>query len=71
VDGSRQPFHLGGADRDAGIRPIGWVDDYRKVVYKDPEGMSSKEKYFWQSLIGLIAAFYLAFSVSIAKQCAR
>jgi phospho-N-acetylmuramoyl-pentapeptide-transferase len=26
--------------------------------------MSSKEKYFWQSLIGLVAALYLAFSVS-------
>ena len=47
-----------------GYGAIGWVDDYRKVVYKNPEGMSSREKYFWQSLIGLIAAVYLAFSVS-------
>ena len=47
-----------------GYGAIGWVDDYRKVVYKDPEGMRSKEKYFWQSLIGIIAAVYLAFSVS-------
>ncbi|PXX44006.1 phospho-N-acetylmuramoyl-pentapeptide-transferase [Undibacterium pigrum] len=47
-----------------GFGAVGWVDDYRKVVYKDPEGMRSREKYFWQSLIGLIAAFYLAFSVS-------
>lgn len=47
-----------------GYGAIGWVDDYRKVVYKDPEGMRSREKYFWQSLIGLAAAFYLAFSVS-------
>jgi phospho-N-acetylmuramoyl-pentapeptide-transferase len=47
-----------------GFGAIGWVDDYRKVVYKDPKGMPSKEKYFWQSLIGLGAAFYLAFSVS-------
>jgi phospho-N-acetylmuramoyl-pentapeptide-transferase len=47
-----------------GYGAIGWVDDYRKVVYKNPEGMSSKEKYFWQSLIGLAAALYLAFSVS-------
>ena len=36
-----------------GFGAIGWVDDYRKVVYKDPKGMASKEKYFWQSLIGL------------------
>jgi len=47
-----------------GYGAVGWVDDYRKVVYKDPEGMRSREKYFWQSLVGLIAAFYLAFSVS-------
>lgn len=47
-----------------GYGAIGWVDDYRKVVYKNPEGMSSKEKYFWQSLIGIAAAVYLAFSVS-------
>ncbi|MCL1886329.1 MAG: phospho-N-acetylmuramoyl-pentapeptide-transferase [Betaproteobacteria bacterium] len=47
-----------------GYGAIGWVDDYRKVVYKNPKGMSSKEKYFWQSLIGILAAVYLAFSVS-------
>ena len=47
-----------------GFGAVGWVDDYRKVVYKDPNGMSSREKYFWQSLIGVIAALYLAFSVS-------
>lgn len=47
-----------------GFGAIGWVDDWRKVVNKDPEGMPSREKYFWQSLIGLLAALYLAFSVS-------
>ncbi|MDB5822651.1 MAG: phospho-N-acetylmuramoyl-pentapeptide-transferase [Herminiimonas sp.] len=47
-----------------GFGAIGWVDDYRKVVYKDPKGMASREKYFWQSVIGLAAAVYLAFSVS-------
>ena len=47
-----------------GFGAIGWVDDYRKVVYKDPNGMRSGEKYFWQSLIGVLAALYLAFSVS-------
>ena len=47
-----------------GFGAIGWVDDWRKVVKKNPEGMSSKEKYFWQSVIGLVAALYLAFSVS-------
>jgi len=47
-----------------GFGAIGWVDDWRKVVQKNPEGMRSGEKYFWQSVIGLIAALYLAFSVS-------
>ncbi|MBX3622825.1 MAG: phospho-N-acetylmuramoyl-pentapeptide-transferase [Rhizobacter sp.] len=47
-----------------GFGAIGWSDDWRKVVQKNPEGMPSREKYFWQSLIGLVAAVYLAFSVS-------
>lgn len=47
-----------------GFGAVGWVDDWRKVVDKNPEGMRSREKFFWQSLIGLVAAIYLAFSVS-------
>lgn len=47
-----------------GFGAVGWVDDWRKVVDKNPEGMRSREKFFWQSLIGLFAALYLAFSVS-------
>ena len=47
-----------------GFGAIGWVDDWRKVVRKDPEGMRSREKYMWQSLIGFVAALYLVFSIS-------
>jgi phospho-N-acetylmuramoyl-pentapeptide-transferase len=47
-----------------GFGAIGWADDWRKVVHKDPEGMRSREKYFWQSLIGLVAALSLVFSIS-------
>jgi phospho-N-acetylmuramoyl-pentapeptide-transferase len=47
-----------------GFGAIGWVDDWRKVVRKDPEGMPSGEKYLWQSIIGLVAALYLVFSIS-------
>ncbi len=47
-----------------GFGAIGWVDDWRKVVNKDPEGMPSREKYMWQSIIGLLAALYLVFSIS-------
>lgn len=47
-----------------GFGGIGWADDWRKVVRKDPEGMASREKYLWQSGIGLLAALYLVFSIS-------
>lgn len=47
-----------------GFGAIGWADDWRKVVHKDPEGMRSREKYLWQSAIGLTAALYLVFSIS-------
>ena len=43
---------------------IGWTDDWRKVVDKNPEGRRSREKYFWQSVVGLLAALYLVFSIS-------
>ena len=47
-----------------GFGAIGWADDWRKVVKKDPNGMRSREKYMWQSIIGLLAALYLVFSIS-------
>lgn len=47
-----------------GLGAVGWVDDYRKVVHHNPEGMKSREKYFWQSLIALTASVYLAFAVA-------
>jgi phospho-N-acetylmuramoyl-pentapeptide-transferase len=47
-----------------GFGAIGWIDDYRKVVKNNPKGLSPKAKFFWQSLIGLVAAVYLAFAVS-------
>ena len=47
-----------------GFGAIGWIDDYRKVVHNNPKGLSVRAKLFWQSVIALIAAVYLAFSVS-------
>jgi phospho-N-acetylmuramoyl-pentapeptide-transferase len=38
---------------------VGWVDDYRKVVEQNPKGLPGRYKYFWQSVIGLVAAVYL------------
>jgi len=43
---------------------IGWADDYRKVVHRDPEGMPARRKFMWQALIGLVAALYLSFAVA-------
>jgi phospho-N-acetylmuramoyl-pentapeptide-transferase len=38
---------------------VGWVDDYRKIVEKDPRGLPARWKYFWQSVFGLGAAIVL------------
>ncbi len=38
---------------------IGWVDDYRKLVRKNPKGLSVREKYFWQTVGGFLAAVFL------------
>jgi phospho-N-acetylmuramoyl-pentapeptide-transferase len=43
---------------------IGWADDYRKVVRRDSKGMPAREKFLWQTVIGMIAAIYLAFAIS-------
>ena len=51
-----------------GYGAIGWVDDYRKVVHRNPKGLSAREKYLWQSLIGVGAALYLAYSAQLPAQ---
>ena len=43
---------------------IGWVDDYRKLIERDPKGLSARYKYFWQSVIALVCAFFLYFTAS-------
>lgn len=42
-----------------GFGAVGWVDDWRKIVHKNTDGLLPKEKYFWQSLVGLVAAIFL------------
>ncbi len=46
-----------------GFGVIGWIDDYRKVVHRNPKGLSARAKFFWQSVIGGVAAIYLSFAV--------
>ncbi|HUP93983.1 MAG TPA: phospho-N-acetylmuramoyl-pentapeptide-transferase [Burkholderiales bacterium] len=49
---------------------IGWIDDYRKVVHRNPKGLSMRAKFFWQSVFGLAAALYIAFSTNLPAQTA-
>ena len=42
-----------------GFGAIGWADDWRKVVRKDPEGMPSREKFMWQTMIGVSVSLFL------------
>ena len=42
-----------------GFGTIGWIDDYKKIVYGDSKGLSIRVKYIWQSLVGLTAALAL------------
>lgn len=41
---------------------VGWIDDYKKLVQRDPRGLIARYKYLWQSLFGLGAALYLFYS---------
>ena len=38
---------------------IGWIDDYRKLVLKNSDGLPARAKMFWQSVIGLGVALFL------------
>ena len=51
-----------------GFGIVGWIDDYRKVVHRNPKGLSARSKFLWQSLIGLGAAIYLATSATLPGQ---
>ncbi|MDR1934087.1 MAG: phospho-N-acetylmuramoyl-pentapeptide-transferase [Candidatus Accumulibacter sp.] len=51
-----------------GYGAIGWYDDWKKVVDRDPAGLPGRWKYFWQSVLGLMVAVYLAFSSTAPAQ---
>ena len=51
-----------------GFGAVGWYDDWKKVVYRDPKGLASRWKYFWQSVIGLVVAVYLAMTATVPAQ---
>lgn len=51
-----------------GFGIIGWIDDYRKVVYRNPKGLSARAKLFWQSAIAILVALYLALTAELPAQ---
>ncbi len=51
-----------------GFGLVGAYDDYRKLVMKNSKGLPAKWKYFWQSLLGLVAAIYLFSLASTPEQ---
>jgi phospho-N-acetylmuramoyl-pentapeptide-transferase len=51
-----------------GFGAVGWVDDWRKVVHRNPKGLSAKAKFFWQSVIAITAVTYLAYNAKLPQQ---
>jgi phospho-N-acetylmuramoyl-pentapeptide-transferase len=51
-----------------GFGIIGWYDDWKKVVYRDPNGLASRWKFFWQSVLGIGAALFLAYATNAPEQ---
>lgn len=53
-----------------GFGIIGWYDDWKKVVYRDPNGLAARWKFLWQSILGVGAALFLAYSSNDPAQAA-
>lgn len=51
-----------------GFGVIGFIDDYKKVVYKDPNGMRARTKYLWQSIVGFATAYALFSMASVPAE---
>jgi phospho-N-acetylmuramoyl-pentapeptide-transferase len=51
-----------------GFGIVGWVDDWRKVVHRNPKGLPARAKFFWQSVIAIVAVTYLAWSARLPQQ---
>ena len=51
-----------------GFGVVGWVDDYKKIVHKNPKGLAARWKYFWQSVLGLGAALAIVYTTDLPAQ---
>lgn len=49
---------------------VGFIDDYRKVVRKNTDGLIARWKYFWQSVIALTAGAFLFYSAALSQETA-
>jgi phospho-N-acetylmuramoyl-pentapeptide-transferase len=49
---------------------IGWVDDYKKLVNRNPRGIGARNKYMWQSVAGLAAALFLYYTAHAPAETA-
>ncbi len=47
---------------------IGYIDDYKKLILRDPKGLSSRKKFTYQSIVGFIAAVVLYLSAQSAVE---
>lgn len=51
-----------------GFGVIGWIDDYRKVVHRNPKGLSARSKYLGQSVLAIGFAIYVAYNAVLPEQ---
>ena len=51
-----------------GFGAVGWVDDWRKVVHRNPKGLPAREKFFFQSLVAIVAVYLLAYNAKLPQQ---
>jgi len=49
---------------------IGWIDDYRKLVDKNPRGMGARSKFLSQSIAGLLVALFLYYTAKSPAETA-
>ena len=47
---------------------IGWVDDYKKLIKKQSEGLKARHKYLWQTVAGIGAALFLYYTAKVPAE---
>jgi len=52
----------------AAFGAIGWVDDWRKVVRRNPKGLSARTKFLWQSLAAFAVALFLYYTARVPAE---